>query len=75
MDNDVYKKVAATHCRHANQTIKDYHLLYDLLDVLCCIWSTSHVTGRFPDLQLNAYFTFSHIWVMQWFMKFAPCIQ
>lgn len=37
-------------------------LSYDPAGCLRCIWSTSHVPGRFPDLQINAHFTFSHLY-------------
>ena len=62
-------------CRHTEQTIWYSLIPYGLAGCLCCVWSTSHVPGRFPDLQIIACFTFSHIWVMQWFSKLAPWIQ
>ena len=59
-----YKKtVAATHCRHFYRIILPFAILsYDPPGCLRCIWSTSHVPGRFPDLQINAHFTFSHLY-------------
>ena len=58
-----YKKtVAATHCRHFYRIILPFVILsYDPPGCLRCIWSTSHVPGRFPDLQINTHFTFSHL--------------
>ena len=53
------KKVAAHPCRHNSQTIR-------LGWMLRFTWSTSHIPGRFPDLQIYAYFSFSYSRVVQW---------
>ena len=37
----------------------------------CCAfnWSTSHIPGRFPDLQIITCFSFSYSWVVQWIVE------
>ena len=73
MSGIVSKKiVAATLADTRNKPYGMSLIPYGLVGCLCCVWSTSHVPGRFPDLQIIACFTFSHIWVMQWFSKLAP---
>ena len=44
-----------------HSSLRFLFLSYDPAGCLRCIWSTSHVPGRFPDLQINAHFTFSHL--------------
>lgn len=58
-DSSDNKKVAAHPCRHDSQTLR-------LGWMLRFYWSTSHISGRFPDLQIITHFSFSYSWVVQW---------